>query len=441
MPEVKLKLTPSLLSAAKPDPKGSYKMSDGSVVPGLFALIQPAGTKSFVFSFTLHGKRKEVTLGRFPNGLSLAEARAKAVAMRADVERGKDPAAATKAAKAAEKAKHAPPPPESAFALFAEKWQTERLAKRADSYKAQIQSRLDRFVFPEIGHKALAAVTPRDVLAIIEPLQIATPNTAEGVRKIVQAIYDYAIAKLLVETNPARPLRGIVDVPPSEETPKLSPEELGRFWQTLDKQTGAHRTTIAAAKFLVYTMTRKNETLKAKWTEFNLEAGTWTIPKERMKKKKEHIVFLSRQAKALLEEQKVISGKLEYVFPSAFRNHCPLAEVTLNHLFKRMDIRPDFSPHGTRSTTASLLRNLRIESVDPDGVRREKRVEYDVVEMLLAHTMTGVAGRYQRQDLFEERAEALQLLADEIDRLAAAAAKPEEAKQPAAQPAAEEATT
>jgi len=408
------RLTPQRLNAAKPR-ETAYKISDPATA-GLFCLIQPGGTKTFGFSFRLNGKRSEVTLGKYPS-YSLAEARESASAARRMVERGENPAAAKKAAKEAERAAAEPPSEEGLFRTFAAKWKAEKLAGRAASYVAQIDSRLERFVYPVIGDKGMATVTPSDVLKIIEPLQIDTPNTAEGVRGIVETIYSYAIQldainratikdRPLIEQNPALPLRGIVDVPKSEEAPHLSPKQLGRFWRALNRQYGAHPSTIAATKLLFYSMTRKTETLRAKWVEFDLDAGIWEIPKDRMKLKKPHRVYLSKQAVDLLTVQRAVTGKLEYVFPSAFRNNAPVGEATLNHLFKRIDAGvPDFSPHGTRSTAATLL--------------REKKIAHDVVELCLAHALRGVAGRYQRQELADERRAALQLLADEIDRLAA----------------------
>src|SRR5690606_24146235 len=146
----------------------------------------------------------------------------------------------------------------------------ERLADRTAGYRSQIRSRLERFVWPEIGAKLLEEVRPADVLRIIEARR-ATPNTAEGVRTIIQQVYNYAIQKLLVDTNPATPLRGVIKVPPAQHHRHLSETELGRFWVSLERQ-GAHYTTIAAAKLLMLSMCRKAEVLRAKWAEFDLDA-------------------------------------------------------------------------------------------------------------------------------------------------------------------------
>jgi hypothetical protein len=98
------------------------------------------------------------------------------------------------------------------FESFSRRWIRERLATKSETYRRQVESRLERFVWPEIGSKPLSAVRPADVLEIIEARR-ATPKTAEGVRQHIQQIYNYAIQKLLVEVNPALPLRGVIEVP------------------------------------------------------------------------------------------------------------------------------------------------------------------------------------------------------------------------------------
>lgn len=165
---------------------------------------------------------------------------------------------------------------------------------RSETYRNQIESRLEWFVWPAIGEKPLGGVRPADVLAIIEDLR-GTPKTTEGVRQHIQQIYNYAIQKLLVEVNPALPLRGVIEVPAAEHHRHLTEPEPGAFWRSVAKQ-GAHFVTIAATRMLVYTMCRKSEVLRARWRAFDLELAHWDIPAERMKMKVPHSVYLSRQA-------------------------------------------------------------------------------------------------------------------------------------------------
>ena len=153
------------------------------------------------------------------------------------------------------------------------------------------------------------------------------------------------------------------------------------------------------------TMTRKSELLRSKWPEFDLDAAQWDIPAERMKMGKPHRVFLSRQAVEILRQVHELTGHGEYVFPSIFRGSVPMGDVTLNHFFKRIDFGvPDFSPHGTRGTAATLL--------------REHGFGRDVVELLLAHSeKNATVAAYSHMELAADRKRALQYLADRVEAL------------------------
>ena len=293
------------------------------------------------------------------------------------------------------------------FEAFSKRWVRERLLTKSATYRKQIESRLERFVWPAIGAKSLNAVRPADVLEIIEARR-ETPKTAAGVRAIIQQVYNYAIQKLLVEVNPALPLRGVIEVPPAAHHRHLTEPELGAFWRSVERQ-GAHFVTIASSKLLMYSMCRKFEVLRARWREFDLDKAQWDIPAERMKMKQPHRVYLARQAVELLTLLKSMGSEPQaYVFASILRASVPLGEATLNHFFKRLDFGvPDFSPHGTRGTAATLL--------------REHGFSRDVVELLLAHAERNkITAAYHHHELAEERRRALQYLADQIDRLSAA---------------------
>lgn len=395
-------LSPTRINNAKPQAK-PYKLTDGG---GLYLLIIPSGAKSWRYQYKLGGARGEVSIGKFPE-IGVADARDRHFECRAMVERGEDPAELRR--KELEERKDrtlkAKQGGDDDFEAFSRRWITERLKTKSKTYRAQIESRLERFVWPEIGAKALNTVKPLHVLAIIEARR-ATPNTAEGVRIIIQQVYNYAIQKLLVEVNPALPLRGVIEVPAAAHHKHLKEAELGAFWRSVEKQ-GAHFVTIAATKMLMYSMCRKSEVLRATWDEIDLDKAVWDIPAGRMKMKQPHRVYLSSQALEIFRFLKAIGEARGYVFPSVLRGAVPLGDVTLNHFFKRLDFGvEEFSPHGTRGTAATLLRE--------HGFGRE------VVELLLAHAERNhTAAAYHHHELPEERRRALQYLADQIDRLAA----------------------
>lgn len=399
MRHVNYTLTPAAINAAKPRDK-AYSLTDGG---GLLVEILPGGSKVWRFKYHLDGKREKVTIGAYPS-IGIKAARDKHEEMRGLVEQGQSPAKGKKVAAvrrrlAADRA--------TAFRVFAQRWVDETLFHRSASYRAQIIRWLDAYVYPEIGDVDLADVTPAQILAIIEKL-IGTPTTADRVRVIIQQIYNFAIRKLLVTTNPAAPLRGSVVVPPKTHHPHLKAAQLGRFWRSMDK-TSAHASTILSAKLLYLTMLRKMELLRAKRDEFDLEAGFWNVPAERMKMKRVHRVYLSRQAIELIEMLLKFSTGSPYLVPSIHKRNAHMAESSLNHFFKRLDFgMPEFSPHGLRGTAATIL--------------RENGFGKDVVELLLAHAENdSTVAAYSHMELEPERRRAMQFLADHVDRAAAGA--------------------
>jgi integrase len=368
--------------------------------------VLPSGSKTWRFKYHLDGKREKVTIGAYP-AFTIKQARDKHEELRALVERGESPAKTKQAVSTERKLAAARA---LTFREFAQRWIDDTLFYRSESYRAQIVRWLDAYVYPAIGDMQLGDVQPGDVLAIIKA-RADTSVTAERIRVIVQQIFNHAIRNLLVTTNPAQPLRGAVTRAPVEHHRHLSEKELGAFWRKLGVQ-GAHATTIAASRLLLLTMTRKSELLRSVWSEFDLDAATFDIPPARMKMGKPHRVFLSTQAVGLLRELRQLTGPAEgadgYVFPSIFRGNVPMGDATLNHFFKRMDIAPDFSPHGTRGTAATLL--------------REHGFGRDVVELLLAHSEKDASvAAYSHMELAPERKRALQFLADYVEKLAAGA--------------------
>ena len=388
-------LRPPVINAARPGPR-PYVLTDGG---GLYLEVLPGGSKVWRYTYRMGGRRPKLTIGPYPQ-IGIAQARDQHEALRALVGQGVDPAEQRR-----EQAQHIKQESQRnvTFRDFSRVWVGETLARLSVSYRAQCIRFLDLYICPRIGDMRLGDVLPRDVLAILEAHK-GTPTTADRCRSIIQQIYNFAIRKLLLDTNP---LRGAIVVPPKTHHRHLSEKELAALWRELEMQRNAMVITVYAAKLLVLTMVRKGELRLAKWVEFDLQEGRWDIPAARMKMRLPHRVWLSRQAVELLRGLHRITGHGEYVFPTRYvgGNGRPIGDVTLNHFFKRLDFGvPEFSPHGTRGTAATLL--------------REHGFAKDVVELLLAHTERDQsAAAYSHMELAGERKRALQFLADRIDML------------------------
>ena len=128
------------------------------------------------------------------------------------------------------------------------------------------------------------------------------------------AVYRYAITTSRAIHNPAADLREALKTPEKKNHPALKAKELPEFLEKLNQYDGNILTKLAT-KLLVLTFVRTGELRGALWDEFDLEKGEWNIPANRMKMKKEHLVPLSDQTIAILEELKPLTGHRDHVFP------------------------------------------------------------------------------------------------------------------------------
>ena len=155
-------LSPTRINNAKAKAK-LYKLSDGG---GLFIEVSAAGLKTWRYQYRFGGMRREVTIGRYPE-IGVADARDRHFEMRAMLERGMDPADARRHESIERKRRVAnAKAPGDEFEDFSKRWVRERLMTKSETYRKQIESRLERFVWPAIGAKSLNAVRPADVLAL-----------------------------------------------------------------------------------------------------------------------------------------------------------------------------------------------------------------------------------------------------------------------------------
>ena len=157
-----------------------------------------------------------------------------------------------------------------------------------------------------------------------------------------------------------------------------------------------------ALHLLILCMVRKSELTEAKWEEIDLDKAEWTIPGERMKKDKPHLVSLSRQAVAMLEELKGLASGSEWVFPSRGDLQSPIAKSTLNVAIRALEIDVrDFVIHDFRRTASTHLHEAGFNS--------------DWIEKSLAHETKGIRGVYNRAQYADQRREMLQWWADFVD--------------------------
>lgn len=153
-----------------------------------------------------------------------------------------------------------------------------------------------------------------------------------------------------------------------------------------------------ALEAVILTAARSGEVRMMEWAELNLEAGLWTVPAERMKAGREHVVPLPAQAVAFFERMKAHKrGDSDFVFPGNKRGK-PLSDMTLTKALRDMGV--DAVPHGFRSTFR-------------DWVAEQTHWSAELAEAALAHVINDkTVAAYQRGSMLEKRAQLMASWAD-----------------------------
>jgi len=359
---------------------------------GLYLQIAKGGSKSWILRYALNGKAREMGLGSLVT-FSLADARMRATEQRQLIADGIDPIEAKHAKQLESRlAKANTITFDKAAASFIE---ANEAGWRSDKHGEQWRNTLATYASPVIGSLPVSAITTPLILQILQPIWATKTETATRVRGRIEKVLDWAkVQGYRTGDNPAA-WKGHL----SEALPKPSKvansvhhaalpwTEIGGFMKALRAMPG---TASLATQLIILTATRTSEAIEAKWSEFDVDAAVWVIPRERMKGFREHRVPLSPQAIAVLNQVKWENHGSEYVFPNA-KQEKPISNMACLAVLKRMG-RSDLTVHGFRST-------FRDWSAESTAYPR------DVCEMALAHAIEDKSeAAYRRGDLLEKRA-------------------------------------
>lgn len=183
---------------------------------------------------------------------------------------------------------------------------------------------------------------------------------------------NYSVNCGLVFSNPLSGIKAAFKKPKKENMASLKPEELPELMSAI-ANASIKRTTRCLLEWQLHTMTRPAEASGARWDEIDLDTKIWSIPPERMKKRREHRIPLTEQALALLETMQPISGHREFVFPSDRDPLKPCNSQTANMALKRMGFAGRLVSHGLRSLASTTLNEQGFEAalahVDDNQVR------------------------------------------------------------------------
>ena len=395
-------LSAMAVKKAKPLEK-PYKMADGG---GLYLLVNPAG-KYWRYDYRITGKRKTLALGVYPL-VTLEDARQLHIEAKRKLQLDNvDPAdtQSKKARKLASKLQAT-----STVQAVCEEW-LSRQTKWADTHRVKVDLRLRNDVYPKLGTHDVSCVTAPEVLKCLREVEArGAVDSAHRIKHTLGQVFRYAIATGRAENDPAAGLRGALTKIEKQSYPHITdPVRLGEVLRAIDGYSGSFEVR-QALRLLPLVFTRPGELRMAEWDEFDIERAVWTIPAERMKRKKNgnHIVPLSSQALAIVKELQAVTGNMEgrrLLFPGARSLTRPISDNSLNAGLRRLDVlQSEHVAHGFRHTASTLLNEQR--GYDPD-----------LIEVQLHHADRSMRGKYNKAAYFDERRKMMQAWADYLDKL------------------------
>lgn len=413
-----------------------YKEVDGE---GLYVLVSQTGHKSFRYDYRVKvdGQTKYQTLVigqyepdtpscdtdeqimalQYGSIVSLKDARRLLDRAKREVKAGQNPSKA----KVEQRIAVAKADDEAAtFGAWVEKYFEHKADPKsgeeqlAESTLEMRKSNFARLLKGPIGQRKLDEIKTEELVELFDKLKAERgPGPAVHARELVLLVYRYAKSKGVKIENPVEAIERKSIATFKVRDRNLDRHEIKAFFEGLNETATAPSLRLAV-RFMLLTMVRKGEFIGATWPEINWERATWTIPKERMKADKEHVVYLSDQAVDILETFKALYPSSKYLHPSRYESSEPISNATLNRTIdaavkKINDRRPEgtlefetFCVHDLRRTASSRLH----DALFPEPL----------IEACLAHVKKDkVAAAYNHAKMAGPRRALTQGWADMID--------------------------
>ncbi|KFX03050.1 integrase [Pectobacterium betavasculorum] len=384
-----MKLNARQVETAKPKEK-PYKMADGG---GLYLLVKTNGSRYWRLKYRIDGKEKLLALGVYPD-VSLADARAKRDEARKGIAGGIDPLEVKKEQKVEREAQI-----KNTFQEIALEWHNMKVKKWSAGYASDILEAFNKDVFPFIGQRPVADIKPLELLNVLKKMEDrGATEKAKKVRQRCGEVFRYAIVTGRAEYNPAPDLTSAMQGHESTHYPFLTTEELPAFFKALAGYSGSEL-MVLAARLLIITGLRTGELRGALWSEIDTKKALWEISAERMKMRRPHIIPLSTQALAIIEQIRAMTGQFPLLFPGRNDPSKTMSEASINQVFKRIGYTGRVTGHGFRHTMSTVL--------------HEQGYNTAWIETQLAHVdKNAIRGTYNHAQYLDGRREMLQWYAD-----------------------------
>lgn len=391
------KLSDIKIKALKPKEK-IYRAFDGQ---GLYIEVSPTGSKYWRLKYRIFGKERRMALGVYPE-VSLKEARDKKDEARKLISENIDPSKDKKRKKVLSQENE-----ENTFESVAREWYENRKDRWKTRYAEEVIKRLEDDIFPLIGEYPIKDIEPPLLLKIIK--RIENRGAIDLAKRQLQKcgeIFRYGIATGKAIRDPSQDIKEALKPVKKEHFAALEVEEIPDFVRAIERNDARlYQSTRNALKLIMLTFVRTNELINARWEEIDFEKKLWTIPAERMKMGKAHLVPLADQAIEILQNQKEIAKHWPLVFPSTFKPQKSISNNTILGAIKRLGYQGRMTGHGFRAMAMS-------------AIKQELNYRHEVVDRQLAHVPKSKIDRaYDRAMFLEERTRMMQEWADYIDEI------------------------
>jgi integrase len=378
----------------------AVRLFDGG---GLYLELSPTGGKWWRLKYRHGGKEKRLSLGVYPE-VSLKAARTRRDDARKLLAEGIDPSENRKALKTARADRAA-----NSLEVVAREWYAKYSQNWVDSHGGRILRRFERDIFPWIGGRPIAEITPPELLGVIRRIESrGAIETAHRALSNCGQVWRYAIATGRAERDLSADLRGALPPVKGEHFSAITePKRAAELLRAIDGYQGT-ATVRYALRLAPLVFVRPGELRKAEWAHFDLDAAEWRYMVS--KTETEHIVPLSAQAVTLLRELHRLTGAGRYLFPGARSTQRPMSDNAILAALRRMGIgKEEMSGHGFRAMARTILDEVL-------------KVRPDFIEHQLAHAVRDPNGRaYNRTAHLPERHKMMQQWADYLDKLKAGA--------------------
>lgn len=365
-----------------------YKLSDGG---GLYLMVPSTGRKVWGWGYRWQGKQKTLTFGTYP-AISLARARTERDKARGLLDQGIDPGAQRERA----------PVDGMTLQTAIEKYFSGR-DDLSQGYRDNATRGLTNHL-TELLDRPMASITREHLMVELNRMNAAGLHTyVRKVRRWVSQVFDWAIEnreETRCAENPADTINPKKAFGSSKVQHRAALElnEVAAFMKRLSCENQDNG-SVLACMLLAYTWVRTKELRMMKWSE--LDGSVWRLPDASMKKDRDHLVPLSRQAIDVLVKMKARSRGSEYVFPAEHRLDRPMSENAILYLLYSMGYKDRMTGHGWRSVASTWA--------------NEHEYNADAIEYQLSHVKEDVRGIYNRAKYWSLRVKMLQDWADYLE--------------------------